>query len=70
MYKWRKHMIKNGQQELELQEHQQDAYNAVQKTYEQGNRAAVVIPTGCGKSFIALKHIIFSTYYCYKKSDV
>ena len=55
MYKWRKHMIKNGQQELELQEHQQDAYNAVQKTYEQGNRAAVVIPTGCGKSFIALK---------------
>ena len=48
-------MIKNGQQELELQEHQQDAYNAVQKTYEQGNRAAVVIPTGCGKSFIALK---------------
>ena len=55
MYKGRKHMIKNGQQELELQEHQQDAYNAVQKTYEQGNRAAVVIPTGCGKSFIALK---------------
>ena len=48
-------MIKNRQQELELQEHQQDAYNAVQKTYEQGNRAAVVIPTGCGKSFIALK---------------
>ena len=48
-------MIKNGQQELELQEHQQDAYTAVQKTYEQGNRAAVVIPTGCGKSFIALK---------------
>ena len=55
MYKGRKHMIKNGQQELELQEHQQDAYTAVQKTYEQGNRAAVVIPTGCGKSFIALK---------------
>lgn len=48
-------MIVEGNPQLGLQKHQQDAYRAVQKAYENGNKATVVIPTGCGKSFIALQ---------------
>ncbi len=48
-------MIVEGNPQLGLQKHQQDAYKAVQKAYENGNKASVVIPTGCGKSFIALQ---------------
>ena len=48
-------MIISGKPELGLQKHQQDAYSAVSKAYESDNRAAVVIPTGCGKSFISLQ---------------
>lgn len=48
-------MIVEGNPQLGLQKHQQDAYEAVQKAYENGNKASVVIPTGCGKSFIALQ---------------
>ena len=48
-------MIIIGNPELGLQKHQQDAYKSVQKAYENGNKASVVIPTGCGKSFIALQ---------------
>jgi len=48
-------MIIEGKPEDGLQKHQQEAYKAVQKAYEQGNSASVVIPTGCGKSFIALQ---------------
>ena len=48
-------MIISGKPEFGLQEHQQDAYRAILKAYETDNRAAVVIPTGCGKSFIALQ---------------
>ena len=48
-------MIINGKPELGLQKHQQDAYNSVKKAYEIGDRTAVVIPTGCGKSFVALQ---------------
>ena len=48
-------MIIQGKPELGLQEHQQDAYKAVQKAYETKDKASVVIPTGCGKSFIALQ---------------
>ena len=48
-------MIIKGNPELGLQKHQQDAYKSVQKAYENGNKASVVIPTGCGKSFIALQ---------------
>ena len=42
---------------VELLEHNQRAYDEVKKLYEQGNRAAVIHPTGTGKSFIALKLI-------------
>ena len=42
---------------VELLEHNQRAYDEVKKLYEQGNRAAVIHPTGSGKSFIALKLI-------------
>ena len=48
-------MIIENKPELGLQKHQQDAYEAVKKAYENGNTASVVIPTGCGKSFIALQ---------------
>jgi len=48
-------MIIAGVPKLGLQEHQQEAYNAVTKAYGTGNRASVVMPTGCGKSFIALQ---------------
>ena len=48
-------MIVKGKPELGLQKHQQEAYEAIQKAYKSGNKASVVIPTGCGKSFIALQ---------------
>ena len=48
-------MIIEGRPEDGLQKHQQEAYKAVENAYEQGNSASVVIPTGCGKSFIALQ---------------
>lgn len=48
-------MIIEGNPKLGLQKHQQDAYEAVQNAYTKGNKASVVIPTGCGKSFIALQ---------------
>ena len=48
-------MIISGHPEQGLQKHQQHAYSAITKAFETDNRAAVVIPTGCGKSFIALQ---------------
>lgn len=48
-------MIIQGKPELGLQKHQQTAYQSVQKAYKTKNKASVVIPTGCGKSFIALQ---------------
>ena len=48
-------MIIQGKPELGLQKHQQAAYQSVQKAYETKNKASVVLPTGCGKSFIALQ---------------
>ena len=48
-------MIIQGKPELGLQQHQQDAYKSVQKAFETKDKASVVIPTGCGKSFIALQ---------------
>jgi len=40
---------------VELYKHNKIAYDKVQKMFESQNRAAVVHPTGCGKSFISLK---------------
>ena len=48
-------MIISGLPEKGLQAHQQDAYKAVTNSLKAGNRATVVIPTGCGKSFISLQ---------------
>ena len=48
-------MIIQGKPELGLQKHQQAAYQSVQNAYETKNKASVVLPTGCGKSFIALQ---------------
>jgi superfamily II DNA or RNA helicase len=43
---------------LQLQEHQEDAYKNVEKLFENDRYAAVVFPTGCGKSFVTLKYIL------------
>ncbi len=51
-------MIIEGQPELGLQKHQQDAYKSVRKAYKTRDKASVVIPTGCGKSFIALQLMV------------
>lgn len=40
---------------LNLQEHQQEAYDNVTKLFKEGNKAIVIFPTGCGKSFVSLK---------------
>ena len=40
---------------IELLEHNQEAYENVKRIYETKTRAAVIHPTGSGKSFIALK---------------
>ena len=42
---------------LNLQEHQQEAYDNALKLFENGRYAAVIFPTGCGKSFVTLKLI-------------
>lgn len=40
---------------IELQPHQKEAYEKVLEKFSKSNRTAVIFPTGCGKSFIALK---------------
>ncbi len=50
-------ILKNNPQEG-LQSHQLAAYNNVLEKYKTGNKAAVVIPTGCGKSFISLQLMV------------
>lgn len=42
---------------MELYPHNQQAYNALLKMLQMENRACVIEPPGCGKSFIALKLI-------------
>jgi superfamily II DNA or RNA helicase len=42
---------------LDLKEHQQEAYNNVEKLHQNGRYAAVVLPTGTGKSFVTLKYL-------------
>ncbi len=48
-------MIIKGKPEQGLQKHQQDAYNSIIKSYETTNKASVIMPTGCGKSFVSLQ---------------
>lgn len=46
------------QSRLQLQEHQEEAYENVEKLFENGRYAAVIFPTGCGKSFVTLEYMI------------
>ena len=43
---------------LQLLEYQEEAYNEVIKLFEEKGKAAVIFPTGCGKSFVTLKYIL------------
>ena len=43
---------------LKLLEHQEEAYKNVEELYKNGKYAAVIFPTGCGKSFVTLKYIL------------
>ena len=43
---------------LKLEKHQQKAYENVERLFDENGRAAVIFPTGCGKSFVVLKYII------------
>ena len=45
-------------QKLKLQEHQEEAYENVEKLFENGRYAAVIFPTGCGKSFVTLEYML------------
>ena len=42
---------------LELEEYQNEAYNNVEGLFQDGRYAAVVLPTGTGKSFVTLKYL-------------
>lgn len=48
-------MIVRNHPEQGLMPHQNDAYGKVSETLEQENKSAVIMPTGCGKSFVALQ---------------
>ena len=60
MPSWRSHAEKAEQQEagenmIQLYEHNQTAYESVLALLPQSGKAAVIHPTGTGKSFIAFK---------------
>lgn len=48
-------MIVRNHPEQGLMPHQNDAYGKASETLEQENKSAVIMPTGCGKSFVALQ---------------
>ena len=43
---------------LKLEKHQQKAYENVERLFDEKGKAAVIFPTGCGKSFVVLKYIL------------
>ena len=51
-------MANIGNSKLKLQEHQEEAYENVEKLFENGRYAAVIFPTGCGKSFVTLEYML------------
>ena len=51
-------MANTENSKLELLPHQNEAYKAVVKKFEEKGKAAVIFPTGCGKSFVALEYIL------------
>ena len=42
---------------LKLEDYQENAYNEVEALFDAGKYAAVVLPTGTGKSFVTLKYL-------------
>ena len=42
---------------LKLLTYQKEAYNKVIELFEEKGKAAVIFPTGCGKSFIRAKRL-------------
>ncbi len=51
-------MIIKGKPEIGLQKHQQEAYKSIIERYQNDNKAAIVLPTGCGKTFVALQFMV------------
>ena len=51
-------MANTENSKLKLLPHQNEAYQAVIKKFEEKGKAAVIFPTGCGKSFVALEYIL------------
>ena len=51
-------MANTENSKLELLPHQNEAYQAVIKKFDEKGKAAVIFPTGCGKSFVALEYIL------------
>ena len=51
-------MANTENSKLELLPHQNEAYQAVIKKFEEKGKAAVIFPTGCGKSYVALEYIL------------
>ncbi|MBO5349804.1 MAG: DEAD/DEAH box helicase family protein [Clostridia bacterium] len=43
---------------LKLEPHQVEAYDNVEKFFSESKKAAVIFPTGCGKSFVTLEYIL------------
>ena len=40
---------------LNLQQHQQEAYDNLKQKFENGRYGVIIFPTGAGKSFVAMK---------------
>lgn len=40
---------------LNLQKHQQEAYDNLKQKFENGRYGVIIFPTGAGKSFVAMK---------------
>ncbi len=51
-------MANTSNNKLKLLPHQQEAYAASMRLIEEKGKAAIVMPTGCGKSFVLLKYIL------------
>ena len=51
-------MANTENSKLELLPHQDEAYQAAEKKLEEKGKAAIIFPTGCGKSFVALEYIL------------
>ena len=58
---------------LKLEKHQQKAYENVERLFDEKGKAAVIFPTGCGKSFVVLKYILelmIEYYSCHQEMQL